>query len=184
MPTIGVLLYFILIPINLDSYQQYKMLAIVFTLTYIIPILLLILLKAIGFVNSYQVNSIKERKVPIFFMISLYFLLGRFFSRIDIINDLSYLFFGVVIGLIFIYILFTASVKVSLHLLSMGIASGYFLLFQLIHNVYTLPIIIVFILLSGLLASARLNLKVHTINEVFIGFCIGIISPFLAYYIL
>ena len=184
IPTIGILLYFILTPVNLSRQQQYTMLAVVFIATYAIPILLLVLLKAIGSIKSYQVHTIEERKIPLFFMMTLLFFLGKFFSEITIIKDLSYLFFGVVFGLGFIYTLFIAKIKTSLHLLSMGAATGYFLLFQQIHNVYIIPLIIVFILLSGLLASSRLQLKAHSYKEVCLGFIIGLASPFFAYYLL
>ncbi|QXP72814.1 hypothetical protein H0I31_03700 [Tenacibaculum sp. AHE15PA] len=184
IPTIGIILYFILTPVNLNQQQQYSMLAVVFITTYVIPVLLLVLLKAIGVIKSYQVHSIEERKIPLFFMMTLLFFLGKFFSEITIIKDLSYLFFGVVFGLGLIYTLFIAKIKTSLHLLSIGAATGYFLLFQQIHNIYIIPLIIVFILLSGILANARLQLKAHTYNEVYLGFFIGLASPFLAYYIL
>ncbi|MBE7648236.1 hypothetical protein [Tenacibaculum finnmarkense] len=184
IPTIGIILYFILTPVYLSRYQQYTLLGVVFVATYIIPILLLIFLKAVKYIKSYEVYGIKERKIPVFFMMSLLFLLGKFFSEITIIKDLSYLFFGVVFGLGVIYILFSLKIKASLHLLSLGAATGYFLLFQQIHNITTLPLIIVLILLSGLSASARLHLKAHTVKEVYLGFFIGIASPFFAFYIL
>ncbi|KAB1157221.1 hypothetical protein F7018_09815 [Tenacibaculum aiptasiae] len=184
MPTIGIILYFILTPINLSSRQQYTILGIVFIATYIIPLLLLVFLKRINYIKSFKVHGIKERRIPIFFMMTLLFMVGKFFAEISIIRDLSYLFFGVVLGLIVIYLLFISKIKSSLHLLSMGAATGYFLLFQQIHNINILPLIIVFILLSGILAASRLHLKAHTSREVYIGFFIGLISPFLAFYIL
>lgn len=184
IPTISIILYFILMPIHLNQYQQYTLLGIVFVATYIIPILLLIFLKTIGYIKTYQLYKIKERKIPIFFMIILLFLLGKFFLEIAIIRDISYLFFAIVLGLGSVYILFITNTKTSLHLLSMGTITGYFLLFQQIHNIYVLPLIILFIILSGLLASARLELKAHTTKELYLGFFIGIISPFFAYYIL
>ena len=173
IPTIGILLYFILTPINLSNRQQYTILAVVFVTTYVIPLLLLIFLKSIGYIKSFQVHGIKERKIPIFFMMILLFTLGKFFLDTTIIRDLSYLFFGVVLGLGIIYILFITKTKTSLHLLSMGAATGYFLLFQQIHGVFVLPLIIFLITLSGLLASARLYLKAHSSNEVYLGFLLA-----------
>jgi len=184
IPTIGIILYFILTPINLSRNQQYTILGIVFVTTYIIPIFLLVLLKTIGHIKTYQVHEIKERKILIFFMMTLFFMLGKFFLETTVIKDLSYLFFGVVFGLGFIYILFITKTKASLHLLSMGAAIGYFLIFQQIHDIYILPIVIILLLLSGLLASSRLYLKAHSTKEVYLGFFIGLISPFLPYFLL
>lgn len=184
IPTIGILLYFILTPVNLSRHQQYTILSVVFISTYIIPLLLLILLKSIGYISSYQVKRISERKIPIFFMMALFFMLGKFFYETNIIKDLSYLFFGVVLGLGLIYILFVFKIKTSLHLLSIGAALGYFLLFQQLHSLAITPIIIIFLLLSGLLASSRLHLKAHTNTEVYLGFFIGLVAPFFTFYIL
>ena len=184
IPTIGILIYFILTPVNLNQQLQYTMLAVVFIATYAIPVLLLVLLKAIGLIKTYHVQSIKERKIPLFFMMTLLFFLGKFFYEITIIKDLSYLFFGVVFGLGLVYTLFIAKIKTSLHLLSTGAATGYFLLFQQMHNINVIPLIIFFIILSGLIANARLQLKAHAYKEIYLGFFIGLVSPFLAYYIL
>ncbi|CAM1346059.1 conserved membrane hypothetical protein [Tenacibaculum crassostreae] len=184
MPTIGIILYFIISPITLASRQQYTILAVVFIATYLIPLLLLVFLKSIGYIKSFRVYSINERKFPMFFMMLLFLFLGKIFASMTVIKDLSYLFYGTVLGLSAIYLLFPFKIKGSLHLLSMGVAIGYFLLFQQMQSINILPLIITFILLSGLLASSRLYLKAHTVSEVYIGFFIGLLSPFIAYYIL
>ncbi|MEE4001629.1 hypothetical protein V1T75_14885 [Tenacibaculum sp. FZY0031] len=184
MPTIGIILYFLLSPINLNKQQQYTILAIVFVATYFIPMLLLVFLKSLGYIKSFRVHSIRERKFPIFFMMTLFLILGKMFASMSIVKDICYLFYGTVFGLGLIYLLFPFNIKGSLHLLSMGVAVGYFLLFQQIQTVYVLPVIITFILLAGLLASSRLYLKAHNVREVYLGFFIGLCSPFIAYYIL
>lgn len=184
MPTIGILLYLIFSPANLNQQQQLTVLGIVFVATYIIPLLLLVFLKSVGYINSYQVFSIKERKVPLFFMIALLFSLAQLFKKLNAVEDLSYLFYGIVLGLVITYLLFFLKIKSSLHLLSIGGATSYFLIFQMIHQVNLIPIVIIFILLSGLLASSRLYLKAHTVKEVYIGFFLGFTCQFIVYYIL
>jgi len=184
MPTIGVFLYFIFSPIVLNQKQQFTVVSVVFIATYLIPLLLLVFLKSIRYIKSFRVHSINERKFPVFLMMTLFMLLGKLLASMSIFKDLSYLFYGSVFGLGFIYMLFPFKIKASLHLLSMGIAIGYFLLFQQLQAVYILHVIITLMLLSGLLASSRLQLKAHTAKEVYLGFFIGLISPFSAYYIL
>jgi len=184
MPTIGILLYFIFSPITLNKQQQLTVLSVVFIATYLIPLLLLVFLRSIGYIKSFRVHTINERKFPVFLMMTLCMFLGKLFANMSIVKDLSYLFYGTVFGLGLIYMLFPFKIKGSLHLLSMGIAIGYFLLFQQLQGIYILPVIISLILLSGLLASSRLQLRAHTVKEVYIGFFIGLFSPFLAYFIL
>ena len=80
IPTIGLLVYFILIDLRLTRKQHLVLLAVIFIATYVIPILLLIVLKSIGSVKSFKANSIQERKIPVLFMIDLFFFLGNSFN--------------------------------------------------------------------------------------------------------
>ena len=130
MPTIGVLLYFMYYPYNLSDEQQLTILGVVFISTYIIPLLLLVFLKSIGFIESFEVHSIKERRITLFFMIILLYFLATLFQKLILVRDLSYLFFGVVLGLLLTKIVYYTKVNSSLHLLSMGGAVGYFILFK------------------------------------------------------
>ncbi|CAM1342590.1 hypothetical protein [Tenacibaculum amylolyticum] len=184
MPTVGLLLYFFLSPITFTFKEQIYFLIIVFTATYIIPILLLIFLRLTNKITSFEVPTIQERKIPLFIMISIFLFLGKFFQSLPNIRDLSYLFFGTLLGMMMVYFIFFTKIKTSLHLLSMGSAVGYFVVFQQIYNISVLPLIIILILLSGFLASSRLYLKAHTPKEVYLGFLIGFLTQFIAYYTL
>lgn len=184
MPTVGVLLYFILKTTNFNTTQYALFLAIVFIATYVIPILLLLFLKLIGKINSFEVHSIEERKIPLFVMVCIFLVLGKFFQQFNSIRELSYLFYGTLISMIVVYFIFLTKVKTSLHLLSMGSAFGYFIILHWIINISILPILVIFMLLSGLLASSRLHLKAHTPKEVYLGFIIGLMGQLLVYYML
>ena len=184
LPTIGVLLYFLLIPISLQKYQQYAVLSIVFVATYLIPVLLLVFLKALKLIENFQVHSIKERKIPLILMIFIFYALATIFSRLHQIRDLSILFYGTAFALLFVYLLFIIKFKASLHLLSMGSAIGFVLTLTILYSISALPIIAILVLLSGLLASSRLHLKAHTVKEIYVGFFIGFLGQFAAYYFL
>ncbi|MGB0891044.1 MAG: hypothetical protein ACPGUU_01740 [Flavobacteriaceae bacterium] len=184
LPTIGVLLYFVLIPISLERVQQYAVLSIVFVATYLIPVLLLFFLKSLKLIHNFQVHSIKERKIPLALMIFIFYALATVFSRLHQIRDLSILFYGTAFSLFFVYLLFIIKLKSSLHLLSMGSAVGFILVLTVLYSITTLPIIAIMVLLSGLLASSRLHLKAHTTKEIYVGFFIGIFGQFAAYYFL
>ncbi len=184
MPTIGLLLYFYLCPIQINFREQLYFLSIVFTTTYIIPILILIFLKLSNKISSVELPSIKERKVPLFIMMCVFLVLAKYFSLFRNVQELSYLFYGTLIGLIAIYLIFFTGIKTSIHLLSIGSAVGYFIVFQIIYNTSVIPLLIILILLSGLLASSRLYLRAHTPKEVYLGFFIGVSCQLLTYYIL
>lgn len=178
IPTLGVLLYFIFVSQSIEKPQQLFLLGIVFVVTYIIPLLVLILLKVLGLIKDFQVSTIKERKFPVIFMILLFFLLGDTIVDIPTLRDLGHLFYGTSLSLLCIYLLFSLQLKSSLHLVSMGSAVGFFLVLSNQYSMNLLPVVMVLMLLSGLLASSRLNLKAHTPKELFIGFSLGFVSQF------
>ena len=178
LPTAGAFLYFIFVTQQFGKRLQLIILGLIFILTYIVPILLLFFLKNFGFIKDFQVSTIKERRVPVIFMILILYFLGNTIIQIPMIRNLGILFYGTSLSLICIYILFSAKLKSSLHLVSMGNMLGFFLIMTNINNLSILFIIIPLIFLSGVLASSRLYLKAHTPLELLIGFFLGFIAQF------
>ncbi|UAM99985.1 hypothetical protein K8354_00145 [Polaribacter litorisediminis] len=175
------MLYFLLVPNTIVSSQKLTILSLIFTITYLIPLLILILFKKLKIIKNYQTNSIKERKLPMALMIVLFYLLGNTISNI---GNLSHLFYATSLGLLLIYILFFFNIKASVHLLSLGLFISFFMVISILYAQSYILLITIIFLLSGILASARLNLKAHTTKEIYIGFFIGIMAPFLVYAIL
>ena len=184
IPTLGVILYFMFIQNSFNSTQKFGVLGLIFASTYIIPLLLLILFKRFKLIKSFNAESIKERKIPIAVMIVLFYLLGNTLYGIPNLMDLGVLFYATTLGLVIIYILFAFKLKTSLHLMSLGVTTGFFYLLQNVYNQNLILVIIAALILSGILGSARLNLKAHTPKEVYLGFILGFISPSIIFYIL
>lgn len=184
IPTIGVLLFLALTPDVIRKESQYILLSLVFFSTYIVPLIFLVILKMIGVVKSFQVESIKERKIPLYLMLLIFYVLGRYLISIPVFKDLGVLFYGTNLALLVITILFFFKIKTSLHIVSMSSALGFFLIYGTIHSISILPIVIVLIVLTGLLASSRLHLKAHNPLEVYLGFFLGILSQYLGYVLL
>ena len=184
IPTIGVLLFLALTPDFIRKERQYLVLGIVFFSTYVVPIISLIILKALGVIKSFQVESIKERKIPLFLMLLIFYILGWFLIMIPDFKDLGVLFYGTNLSLIVIYILFFFNIKTSLHIVSMSSALGFFLIYGTLNSISILPIAVIIIMLTGLLASSRLYLKAHTPLEVYLGFFLGITSQYVGYLLL
>ena len=181
LPTLGVFLYFVFVLKSFDKRLQLIVLGLVFVLTYVVPVLLLLFLKNFGFIKDFQVSTIKERRFPVIFMIFLLYFLGNTIIQIPTIRNLGILFYGTSLSLTCIYVLFSVKLKSSLHLVSMGNMIGFFLIMTNINSLSMLPIIILLVLLSGILASSRLYLKAHTPVELLIGFSLGIVCQFILF---
>jgi membrane-associated phospholipid phosphatase len=181
LPTLGVFLYFVFVSQSFEKRLQLIVLGLVFALTYVVPVLLLLFLRNFGFIKDFQVSTIKERRFPVIFMIFLLYFLGNTIIQIPTIRNLGILFYGTSLSLTCIYLLFSVKLKSSLHLVSMGNMIGFFLIMTNINSLSMLPIIILLILLSGILASSRLYLKAHTPVELLIGFSLGIVCQFILF---
>ena len=184
IPTIGVVLFLLITPQVITKERQYLLLAIVFVVTYIIPLITLVLLKTFGVINSFNLVSIKERKIPLFLMLIIFYFLGWLLYNIPVFTELGLLFFGTDLALLVIYLLFIFDIKASLHIMSLSSAIGFFLIFGNINSISILPLIAVLILLAGLLACSRLHLKAHTKLEIYLGFFIGFLTQFAVFYTL
>jgi membrane-associated phospholipid phosphatase len=181
LPTLGVFLYFVFVSQSFEKRLQLIVLGLVFALTYVVPVLLLLFLRNFGFIKDFQVSTIKERRFPVIFMIFLLYFLGNTIIQIPTIRNLGILFYGASLSLTCIYVLFSVKLKSSLHLVSMGNMIGFFLIMTNINSLSMLPIIILLVLLSGILASSRLYLKAHTPVELLIGFSLGIVCQFILF---
>lgn len=184
IPTIGVMLYFLLIPVSYNSKEKLALLSLVFVTTYLIPLCILIVFKKLKLIKTFNSRSIKERKIPVIMMIILFFLLGNTLIKITQIEDIGLLFYATSSALIAVYFLFAFDLKTSIHLLSFGIFAGFFILLGFIHHKQFPLLIIINMLLAGVVANARLHLKAHTSTEIYLGFFLGFIAPFGVYYTL
>jgi hypothetical protein len=178
MPTIGIMLYFLVTTKQIEPYQKLLAILIIFGTTYFTPLVLLFILKSLKKIDSYQLKKRKERKLPLAIMVVLFYTLGNLFKRILILEEISLLFHATSLGLIITYFLLNFSIKSSIHLLSIGISCGFFMMVALKSDESYMLIIIINFVIAGLLGSARLHLKAHSPKEVYVGFLIGISTVF------
>ncbi len=179
----GSFLYLYLTPKHIVKQQEYIILLIVFISTYIIPILLLALLKRINLINDYHLRSIDERKFPVLFFIMLSFLIGRAMTSIQIADLLAFSFFGVAFALSFTYLLFNIKVKTSLHTLGIGGVIGFVMVMSYEYQLNFNSIIAGLFIIAGLIGVSRLALNAHRPKEIYIGFLLGVVSQFISFQI-
>jgi len=179
----GSFIYLYLTPKHVVKEQEYIILFVVFVSTYIIPIILLALLKKVKLIDDYHLRSINERKFPVLFFIMLSFLIGRALIAIHIVDLLAFSFFGVAFALSFTYLLFNLKIKTSLHTLGIGGIIGFVMVmsyeYQLNFNAFLAGLFVV----AGLIGVSRLALNAHRPKEVYIGFVLGIVSQWMSFQI-
>ncbi|MDA9612347.1 hypothetical protein N9S08_00860 [Flavobacteriales bacterium] len=156
----------------ITNYQNYIYLVLIFS-TVILPLISIFFLIKSGKVSSLEMSNHKERSVPLF-RTALWTGLGYY--TIENILVFSPIIKAELIGAISIILI--ASIiskywKISLHLLGIGGLVGVLIALEIIYGNLQ-HLIIIFILLSGVLAMARIKEKAHNYPQVYIGFLGGL----------
>lgn len=179
IPTLVTLCYFLMVPIYFASEQKLAIITLIFLTTYLIPVLFVFLFKRLGVLTNYDQTSLNERKLPVLVMLVLFFMIGKTLFVIPNFRDLGALYYSSAAALAFAYFLSFFRIKVSLRLVAMGIAVGFFLHLNSYYSRSFLILIVLSILLSGFLSSALLYLKAENQKEIYFGFFIGIFASLL-----
>ena len=173
---IGTLLYFLFVPKYIFKQQEYIILVVIFLTTYIFPLIFLFLMKRFGLINSYHLKTIEERKFPTVLFISICIFIGQWLFKTSIVNILGLFYLGFSLSLILVYIFLYLDKKISLHTAAIGGLIGFLLYFSYHFKINVILLLVAFFMISGIIATSRLELKAHTMSEVVIGYIIGITS--------
>ncbi len=141
--------------------------------TIILPLVSIAILIRNGSLSSLEMSNHKERSLPLIYaltwMILGYYLLSRILIYIPLLRA-EILAAIIIIAAAAIISKFW---KVSLHMLGIGGLVGVFIALQLLIG-GLINIILISILVSGILGSARLHQKAHNHAQIYVGFLLGI----------
>lgn len=179
--------------------ERLPLLAVIFMYTFFMPLIAILLMRAAGFVQSYSLESTKERIAPYAVTGTLY--LWTFQTLLHN-NQLPHIFkvalLGTIIGLFLAFFVNIFS-KISVHATGMGSLTGIVYLSMLTYfanTVYvvlpnrdvleiTMPVILMISLLfAGIVGSSRLILNKHEPVDIYRGFLIGFTAQYGAFYFL
>jgi len=169
----------------------------VLTISVMFPMIAILMMKALGLISSLEMPDKKERIGPLIITGLFYmWLYVNIRNNDNIPAALSFFVLGCTIA-VFIALTINSFTKISLH----AIAGGGFLtgmLFIVYHWTYgyvdiPLPflglewrwsdrmVMLVVMLLSGAIGTARLYLKAHRQDEIYGGYIVGILAQLIAY---
>ena len=175
MPLLGVLFYFHKTPRFIPEPLQHAKLFSISLLTIILPLLVYYLLKTIKKVNSINLQTTEERKLPLLInAIIISLVISRVFPADEII-ELYFFFIGILCSTLICLILTMFKIKASIHMLAAG---GFFMFVVCLGYHFKINVngtIAILLILLGALGTSRLHLKAHTLFELAIGLITGII---------
>lgn len=150
--------------------------------TLLIPILMFFIAKALNVINSFEMETLRERRIGIaVIIVSAYFswrMLKNFYLQ-DYYTD----FLIVLIIACIICFIVNFFFKVSIHVFSWSTAIVLLFVYSALWKSIAMPLIPAFVLITGLVAWARLKIKAHSYAEIYIGFALGLLPPFVLFFI-
>lgn len=149
--------------------------------TLFLPIFVVMLCKALGFVTSFQLRSQKDRIIPYIACTIFYFWAYFAFKREGHAPPFFNAFFlGVFIAIVMGMVANTYA-KISMHMIGWGGVLGLLLMLMIGMNMNISLVLMVTFLLTGIVATARLVLGAHTPAEIYTGLGMGLLAQLIGY---
>ncbi|WP_052273062.1 hypothetical protein [Flavihumibacter solisilvae] len=165
-----------------DIRKHLKLISVVLS-TALLPSFTVFLLRQLGFVQSIQLRTQKERIIPIVASMVYYFWIFYVSRKLpdnppELVQMLCAVFISSIISL-------TANnfIKVSLHGIAMGVLTGFFIHLAWVSIVPVGVALSISILVAGLVTSARMMVSDHTVRELIWGLGIGLVSMFISVWV-
>lgn len=179
-PTYGTLVYMWANP-HMEAFQGggLRIKAVVFFNSFVMPAVAIAMMKALGFIQTFEMKDKQERIIP--FIATMIFYIWTFLAvknALALSFAMVIFFLGTVISLMasFFINLFH---KLSIHMVGMGGLLTATLMMLTNSERSVLLFVLLFVVLTGLVASARLYLKAHTPVQLYSGFLVGIVGQML-----
>ena len=155
---------------------QYKLivLGIVYCFTIMIPVLAIFIFKKINGFSAQELGERKKRYVPFFLTITSYVFCLLMMNRLNIPWYMSGIILAALIMMV-ICIVVNLKWKLSEHMAGAGAVIGGLVAFSALFGYNPVWWLSLFILVAGVLGTARIILGHHTLGEVMGGFAVGFI---------
>lgn len=150
--------------------------------TLFFPLFAIGLMKPLGFIGSYHMETARERTIPLMATMIFYFWISHVFNNMagTVPLALKVLLLGNFWGIIGIFII-NIFTKVSMHTAAAGGMTGILAVLMLSSSANMVLPFFGALLLAGIIGTARLALGAHERGDVWAGYILGIIVQLGAY---
>jgi hypothetical protein len=148
--------------------------------TILFPVVLLLLLKGLGFISSIYLRNVKERVIPLIGTMVFYFWPYLVAKNVHAPFAANVLLLGNFWGITVVFLI-TIFMKISMHTSGIGSLLGFVLVLMLVtHTFLALPFAIV-LAAAAITGWARYQAVAHNKSELILGYAVGIFAQLGAY---
>jgi hypothetical protein len=166
--------------VGYGAQQKYWLLIRVSYTMVFFPIITVLLLKAIGFIDSVFLKTQKDRIIP-YIACGIYFFWGYlvFRNQPNIPSILTAFTFAVFLSSS-VALIANIYFKISMHAIGMGGVLGLFLVIMQSNSMLMTGPLSVALILTGMVCTARLLISNHSNKEIYMGLLVGIACQLVA----
>jgi hypothetical protein len=178
----GTLLYFLISTFYYTIQQKYLVLLQIGVVTILIPIAFFYFLRSFDKADNVMIPDLTQRKIPLLFQGMIIYLLLSNTIKESILPSLYFYLLGGLISTFILFVLVFLKIKASIHLVGISALTVFVGALSLHFEVNAIYSIAVLVLLNGLIATSRLELKAHTYKEIVFGFFTGFLPQLVLTY--
>jgi membrane-associated phospholipid phosphatase len=154
--------------------QSLLMLLGVFAITVVaLPAYFVFALKRGGYIESYEMESLQERRLPLLFTTGALLFNYYLMQRAGMIQPYPWYFIDAAATCL-LALLISLFYKISLHTIGMGFLFGLGMVLSLLNTSDLRWYLLVIAIITGIVAACRLYLDAHTPEQVYLGFFTGV----------
>lgn len=184
IPTLGTLFYIFYSKNYYLNNSWHLLLFQVVIISFFLPLAFFYLLRIIGMIDSIMIANVSQRKMPLLLQIMLSLVLISKTITKEFLPELYSFFLAGIISASIAFILVYFKIKASIHMIAISALTFFVTLCSYFWGQNRVELVCVLFLLSGVIASSRLFMKAHTIKELAIGYCAGMIPQIAVFYYL
>jgi len=166
---------------GISDWGNLRILLQVFVNCTFLPLVSILLLRALNFIDSIFLKTQKDRIIPYIICMIFYFWNWYVFKNNHEVNDLvsmsMAIFNASVLGF-----LVNISMKVSMHAISVGVMATFLALLAFTDSSSFSLYLAIAVLIAGIVCTSRLIVSDHSQREIYYGLLIGILSQLAAHY--
>lgn len=166
-----------------SGWEKMKVFLQAFTSYTFFPLITVLLLRGVGFIDSIFLKTQRDRIIPLIAGMIYYF--WAWYVRNNQKETPHVLvYFSLAVFIVSILALMAnIYMKVSMHAMAMGVATTFLMLMSFSQDISFTVYVSLALIITGIVCTARLIVSDHTSREIYIGLFIGAISQIAAYYI-
>lgn len=178
MPLISCLLLYYTMPSSFDGVQPKVLsgwLGMILINTIMFPVLLMLLLKGLGFIKSIYLREAKERVIPLIGTMVFYFWPYLVAKNVAAPEAARILLLGNFWGIVAVFMI-TIFFKISMHTAGVGALLGFAGVLCILSASVALPALLIALAAAVLTGWARYRLGAHSAKELWLGYAVGVVA--------